>query len=165
MNIYIDTEFTDFFINPALISIGMVADDRREFYAELNDTYDESMCSLFVIQTVLPILWGKEYEMDIGTLAGKLKAWIESFNEPVTLWADAPNYDWKWIAQIFDQSAGWPVNLERKCKNTLILATASYQTFCDEYWRLSKNDSAVQHHALWDVRCIQYAHQIDSIDF
>ena len=162
MNIYFDTEFTDFLIDPALISIGFVTDDGREFYAELNDTYDEPMCSWFVIENVLPILWGKEYEISIDELALKLKAWIESFNEPVTLWADAPSFDWAWVFEIFDQSTcGWPVNLIRKCKNTLSLATNRYHNAFEDYWLLNKEIGAVQHHALWDARCIRFAHQSD----
>ncbi|SFJ84850.1 protein of unknown function [Paraburkholderia megapolitana] len=36
MRIFVDTEFTDF-IDCDLISIALVADDGREFYAERND--------------------------------------------------------------------------------------------------------------------------------
>jgi len=162
MNIYFDTEFTDFLIDPALISIGFVADDGQEFYVELNDTYDESMCSWFVIENVLPILWGKDHEMSIEELAPKLKAWIESFDEPVTLWADAPSYDWGWLHEIFDQSnSGWPANLVRKCRNTLGLATSRYNYAYEDYWQSNKGIGAVRHHALWDARCIRFAHQFD----
>jgi len=39
MRIFLDTEFTDF-QNAHLISIGLVAEDGREFYAELFDGWD-----------------------------------------------------------------------------------------------------------------------------
>jgi hypothetical protein len=164
MNIYFDTEFTDFVLDPALISIGLVADDGREFYAELNDTYDEVMCSFFVLETVLPILWGKEYEMGIEDIAPRLKAWIESFDESVTLWADAPSFDWIWIQAIFASGAcGWPANLVGKCQNTQIFENDNerfrYNNAYEEYWRSKKNDGAVQHHALWDARGIRHAHR------
>ena len=165
MDIHFDTEFTDFVIEPALISIGLVAEDGQEFYAELNDTYDEGMCSWFVIETVLPNLWGKEYEMSIQVLAPKLKAWLESFGEPVTLWADAPSFDWAWVYEIFEQSeCGWPENLVRQCRNTQHFKFDSeryrYNEAYEDYWRLNIDNGAVQHHALWDARCIQYAHRI-----
>lgn len=55
MDIYFDTEFTDFVVDPALISIGFVSVNGKEFYAELNDTYREDECSDFVIENVLPV--------------------------------------------------------------------------------------------------------------
>lgn len=162
MDVYFDTEFTDFLLDPALISIGLVADDGREFYAELNDTYEEVMCSWFVIETVLPILWGGECEMSIQDLAPSLKAWIESFGEPVTLWADAPSFDWSWIQEIFEVSAcGWPNNLMRKCQNTQVFEADQerhrYDEAYEDYWRLNIDADALQHHALWDARCIAHA--------
>lgn len=163
MNIYFDTEFTAFLFDPALISIGMVADDGREFYAELNDTYDENICSNFVIANVLPILWGREYEIGIEDLAQKLKIWIESFDEPVTLWADAPSIDWAWVQQIFDQYAsGWPENLDFKCRTTLGLATNRYHDACIEFWQSTMSGGAVEHHALWNAHCIRFSHRCDT---
>ncbi|WP_434717222.1 hypothetical protein P5X00_39880 (plasmid) [Paraburkholderia sp. A2RO-4L] len=46
MRVYVDTEFTQF-IDCDLISIGLVADDGREFYGERAD-YDRASCSEFV---------------------------------------------------------------------------------------------------------------------
>lgn len=164
MDIYFDTEFTDFVLDPALISIGLVTGDGREFYAELSDTYEEVMCSWFVIENVLPILCGKESEIGIQDLAPKLKTWIESFEEPVTLWADAPEFDWSWIYEVFERSeCGWPDNLVRKCKNTQIFENDNerfrYNNAFEDYWQSKEIDGAVQHHALWDARCIRHAHR------
>jgi hypothetical protein len=164
MKVYFDTEFTDFVIDPALISIGFRAEDGREFYAELNDTYDESMCSWFVIETVLPSLWGAEYELSMKDLASKLKVWIEEFGEPVKLFADAPSYDWQWIFEIFEQAeCEWPSNLVRNCENTQDLDGVSvrdqYNQAYEEFWLFNFEAGAVRHHALWDARCIQYAHR------
>lgn len=43
MNIYFDTEFTGLYKDTDLISIGMVTDDNKSFYAEFND-YDKDIC-------------------------------------------------------------------------------------------------------------------------
>ena len=40
-----DTEFTRMHW-PALISVGLVAEDSRKFYAELTDDWDRADCSL-----------------------------------------------------------------------------------------------------------------------
>jgi len=165
MKVYFDTEFTDFVIDPALISIGFVADDGREFYVELNDTFDEPMCSWFVIEAVLPSLWGAEYEMSLKDLSKKLKEWIEDFGEPVNLFSDAPTYDWQWVFEIFDRTGcEWPSNLVRRCKNTQDLegagAREKYNRAYEGFWSSNLEAGAVRHHALWDARCIRYAHRI-----
>jgi hypothetical protein len=54
MRIFVDTEFTDF-IDCDLISIALVTDDGREFYAERTD-FDQRACSAFVREAVLPQL-------------------------------------------------------------------------------------------------------------
>lgn len=56
MILFLDTEFTDF-AAPDLISIGLVAEDGREFYAERSD-FDRANCSGFVKKAVLPRLAG-----------------------------------------------------------------------------------------------------------
>lgn len=56
MLLFLDTEFTDF-TNPELISIGLVAEDGREFYAECSE-FDRATCNAFVNTKVLPRLVG-----------------------------------------------------------------------------------------------------------
>lgn len=53
MNIFIDTEFTDF-IDPQLISMGLVAASGEEFYVEA--PYFKPSCSTFVKEVVIPLL-------------------------------------------------------------------------------------------------------------
>ena len=164
MEIYLDTEFTDFAVDSALISIGFVSVDGKEFYAELNDTYCEDKCSDFVIENVLPILNGKAVEISWNDLAPKLKTWIESFDEPATLWADGIEFDWAWIIEIFSNSkCGWPGNMARGCNSTGNLAADEqqerYYRAYEDFWLENQARGAVQHHALWDARCILHAHQ------
>lgn len=54
MLVFLDTEFTQF-AAPELVSIAMVAEDGREFYAESID-YCQANCSDFVCETVGPLL-------------------------------------------------------------------------------------------------------------
>lgn len=162
MDVYFDTEFTDF-LDPALISIGLVTDDGREFYAELDDNYQLSMCSWFVQDEVLPILWGERFSMGSKKMAASLKSWIESFGEPVRLMSDAPAYDWPFIEDIFEQQGqDWPENLLRECGNTQSFESDDerirYDVAFESYWQAGKDSGAVRHHALWDARCIRHAH-------
>jgi hypothetical protein len=54
MLVFLDTEFSDF-TRPDLISLALVAEDGREFYAERTD-YTATRCTEFVRETVLPLL-------------------------------------------------------------------------------------------------------------
>ena len=81
MRIFLDTEFTDFNESECdLISIGLVADDGREFYAELTD-YRQEVCTDFVREIVFPLL--KQHK---GTIVGnrlqvakELAEWLEHY--------------------------------------------------------------------------------------
>lgn len=75
MLIFIDTEFTDF-VNPVLISIALVSEGAREFYAERTD-YPQNKCSQFVCKTVLPLLGQVPGAACNRTeLACRLRAWF-----------------------------------------------------------------------------------------
>lgn len=54
MLVFLDTEFTDF-ARPDLISLALVSEDGREFYAERTD-YFETRRSDFVRETIQPLL-------------------------------------------------------------------------------------------------------------
>ncbi len=86
INVFFDTEFTTMDEKngvQTLISIGCVAQDGREFYAELSDTWHPANCSAFVNANVLPLLEGGEFRMDEATLAIRLKAWLENLHSPI----------------------------------------------------------------------------------
>jgi hypothetical protein len=53
MNIFLDTEFTDFY-EPCLISMGLASEYGEDFYAEV--PYPDHACSAFVREAVLPLL-------------------------------------------------------------------------------------------------------------
>jgi hypothetical protein len=92
MFVYLDTEFT-YPKRPDLISIALVCEDGREFYAERTDFYPEQ-CSEFVNDTVLPLL---------GRVAGaactrkeltdRLRGWFKQFSEQPTVVFDS-EIDW-----------------------------------------------------------------------
>jgi hypothetical protein len=110
--IFFDCEFHDL-AKPKLISIGLVSEDSRTFYAELSDTYEIDECSEFVKEIVLPLLDGGEALMTRHQLRGQLKDWLESFAEPVTLATDSLGFDWPRIQELFPTTKSWPANLER----------------------------------------------------
>jgi len=159
LSVFFDTEFTKFRTvddEPKLISIGLVSEDGREFYAELQDTWDISDCSQFVISVVLELLDNKEYIKE-ADLAVKLKAWIEGLGaEEVVLRCDAPAYDWQFVAELF-RFYGWPANLRRKCGTVYFdndRQTHQYRSGLSVFW---KDNAERMHHALVDARSMRFA--------
>jgi hypothetical protein len=80
MKLFLDTEFTDF-VDPDLISIGIVDENGREFYAE-STSFRREACSTFVVETVLPLLG--QSDTIVGThqhIAHQLERWLEQYRE------------------------------------------------------------------------------------
>lgn len=160
IGVFFDTEFTTLDVKGylALISIGLVAEDGREFYAELSDTWNSNMCSSFVIDVVLPLLEGGKYRLTEEQTVIRLKEWIEALGgDEVVLRSDAPIYDWPWVAKMFNFYGCWPVNLRRKC-GMIYFRTQRHQNRYDagltEYWNEYR---ARRHHALVDAKSLRYA--------
>jgi hypothetical protein len=96
MLVFLDTEFTDF-VRPDLISIALVAEDGREFYAERTD-YRREDCNDFVRETVLPLLGRVPgAACNCQKLTRRLRAWIEQLPEPATIIYDF-GIDWLLLA-------------------------------------------------------------------
>lgn len=155
--IYFDTEFTTF-ENPQLISLGMAAGNDEEFYCEFNDTWLESDCSEFVLDTVLPELEGGAVAMPEAECVRQLVAWINGFAEPVQLACDSHYYDKPLIEALFGKY-GWPDNLDREVVWIDVDDSKFYvalDALIDEY------PEAIRHHALWDARLLMMADQLKS---
>jgi hypothetical protein len=112
MLLFFDTEFTDLCIDPRLVSIGLISEDGREFYAELSDTYRLDDVGTFAREAVLPKLQGGDALQSMSELTVRLGNWIEGFNQPVKLATDSLSWDWPWIQEIFDTPGTWPENLD-----------------------------------------------------
>lgn len=160
MQVFFDTEFTSLHKNKGhrhLISIGCVAQNGQEFYAELTDTWDEHLCSIFTLETVLPLLEGGDYRMDVDNLAVSLKAWVEGLaDNEVTFRSDSPVHDWPFVQEIFS-STGWPTNMRQKCGAISFDDHRQFHRYnlgLQSFW---KDHLARQHHALVDARSLLFA--------
>jgi hypothetical protein len=147
MLIFLDTEFTDF-IDCELISIGMVSEDgQHEFYAERND-YNDSWCSHFVREAVLPHL-GRFIGAACtqGELTQRLWDWFSTLPNHVQIASDsAHDRDLLWDA--FGE--GLPGNLDRSVYDlrALIDTTAFNGAVCGHH----EAPNQPCHHALHDAR-------------
>jgi hypothetical protein len=107
MKFWFDTEFIEDGKTIDLISIGVVAEDGREFYAEALEC-DFSRASPWVKDNVLPHLNG--FAVPRARIASDL---IEFMGEKPEIWAYYADYDWVALCQLFgtmmDLPKGWPM--------------------------------------------------------
>ena len=135
MKYWIDTEFIARPYTIDLISIGLVAEDGREFYAESSEV-DWSKASLWTLQNVRPQLDGKGMgRVDIGYAVRKF---TDGDEHPV-FWGYFPDYDWvafNWLfghmdelpfhyPQLCLERSNWAI---RNCPNSKAPGTTRYPT-------------------------------------
>ena len=147
MLVFFDTEFTELGVDPRLISIGMIAEDGKTFYAELTDTYTQADCSHFAVEAVLPHLEGGKVHMTMLELTLQLSHWLKAFKQPVVLVCDSLAWDWMWIQEIFYPTETWPTNLDGKPK-IIKCDNAIFNKAVEAHF----NKGLRRHHALDDAK-------------
>jgi len=118
MKIFMDTEFTGLQQNTTLISLGLISEDGKEFYAEFTD-YDESQIDNWLQKNVIDNLCipndiGQQtintFKGDSSYIKEKLESWLSQF-ESVEIWSDCLAYDWMLFNQIFGHAFNIPKNV------------------------------------------------------
>ena len=112
MKIFFDTEFTGLYKSTTLISIGLISEDGRQFYAELTD-YDLEQCDNWINENVLEHLityhndnFEKSnyipnlYVGDKQNISMALKNWFKQFKS-VELVSDVSHYDFVLFIDLF----------------------------------------------------------------
>lgn len=109
MRFWFDTEFIEDGRTIDLISIGVVAEDGRTYYAESSEC-DLSRANPWVKQNVLPHLRGLHSVKRRAQIAADL---IEFMGEKPEIWAYFAAYDWVVLCQLFGTMMflpeGWPM--------------------------------------------------------
>ena len=129
MKIFFDTEFTGLHKDTTLISIGLVDENGRTFYAEFSD-YDESQCDEWIRENVIKHLkWSKEgpienfatiHVNDWEAYGSKeyirevLKDWLSKYDN-VELVSDCSHYDMVLFIDIFGSAFAIPSNVNPAC--------------------------------------------------
>lgn len=151
MLVFLDTEFTDF-VRPGLISIALVAEDGREFYAELND-YHRDNCNDFVRKTVVPLLGRVPGATCNRTeLTRRLRVWFDSLPDKTTIIYDFAG-DWLLLSkamfsrqqQLPPTKFGEPLHLDN--------ATITHPLF-EQALNFTYTQDWPPHHALADARAL-----------
>lgn len=120
MKIFFDTEFTGLHQSTTLISIGLISESDRTFYAEFND-YNQAQLNDWLRDHVMPHLQFRDIdiampELDLEHHVMKasrpivketLSKWIAQF-DAVEMWADCPAYDWVLFGALFGGALNIP---------------------------------------------------------
>ncbi|KPW47396.1 hypothetical protein ALO95_200231 [Pseudomonas syringae pv. antirrhini] len=141
MRLFLDCEFTQLSATAKLISLALVAENGREFYVELLDTWRVEDCSDFVVEIVLPQLWGGGNEQPIIGARAALLDFLASFDEVLEIVTDAPQYDWELFCELAYKGGKWPRNVRNYPTNATTLEASS-------------DGDPLPHHALLDARII-----------
>lgn len=151
-NIFFDTEFTGLHKNTTLVSIGLIADDGREFYAELTD-YDQSQVDGWLQANVIDNLTGRGFVGDRGGVAIALRQWLAQFDHVVMV-SDCLAYDWVLFCDLFGHAFNIPVHVHYI---PLDLSTMLFAKGVDQ--DISRQEFSgladTQHNALGDARMIK----------
>jgi hypothetical protein len=122
VKLFMDTEFTGLHKDTTLISIGIVSDTGKEFYAELTD-FDENQVDDWIKENVIDNLMYSDLEdfhEEVGSVTlvkgpkeeieAVLTEWLAQFRS-IELWSDCHHYDIVLFHDIFGGAFSVPSNV------------------------------------------------------
>ena len=181
--IFLDTEFTGLHQGTTLISIGLVSDCGKTFYAELTD-YAKNQVDPWLQENVIDNLIIDEgvinkldkdlikngfssikinecedstlFKGEIDDLKEYLTEWLESFYEKIEIWSDCLAYDFVLFNQIWGHAFNVP-----KCVYYIPFDICTLFKVMnidpdisrEEYSELK--EGKLKHNALWDAKVIK----------
>lgn len=182
MKVFFDTEFTGLHKNTTLISIGLVDEYGRAFYAEFDD-YDKSQVTDWIKENVIknlkfkyaPIGGTNPEDPDVmnfkgskDTICSSLLEWLKPYDK-VEFVSDVCHYDFVLLIDLLvDSALDLPENLSANCidLNTIIALMEkmsdkkafdySREELVQKYHRDVKGD---KHNSLYDARVIKEIYQ------
>lgn len=146
---WIDTEFLENGFGPIhLLSIGIVAEDGREYYA-VNRECPIEQANDWVKQNVLPFI-----ALDEGKTRSQIRDEVGQFvgqESTPEFWAYCGDYDWVVLCQLFGSMDKLPRGWPHYCMDV----RQSYEM--NPAAKLPPEFTEVHHHALWDARWCKIA--------
>lgn len=190
MKIFFDTEFTGLHKDTTLISIGLISEDRRCFYAELTDykrTLSDADNWNWIEENVIANLYKSKSENDrkyipnyhIGTkddIALDLVIWFSQFDK-VELVSDVCHYDMVLLIDLFGTAFDLPDNVSASCYDINQDIARYYKISQSEAFDKSREEilwdrwkdgsvSGDKHNSLYDAKVIRELYQIlNNVDF
>ncbi len=183
--IFFDTEFTGLHQGTTLISIGLVSECGKTFYAELTD-YDKTQIDEWLQKNVIDNLMFNDLpDSGIGSedkdgnihvkaksnsVKEKLTKWLSKF-EHVEMWSDCLSYDWVLFCQIFGHAFNIPKNVYYIpfdiCTMFKVFGVdpdVNREEFVDHMVEVSSAEHwggrPKKHNALWDAYVIRQCYEV-----
>ena len=171
--IFLDTEFTGLHKNTTLISIGLISECGKTFYAELTD-YDKSQIDEWLEKNVIAnLILPRAGEMPMqaimhddkyydfyhkgakSEIAQSLKTWLSHFGK-VMMVSDCLAYDWVLFNDIFGHAFSIPENVYYipMDLSTLFYAKAIDPDISREEF-INHSIEGEKHNALYDAKVIK----------
>lgn len=122
MKVFFDTEFTGLRKDTTIISIGLVSDNYKKFYAEFTD-YDKDQVDDWIKGNVIDNLILMDntprvegfYKGTKKEIAIELAKWFEQFDEEIELVSDVCHYDMVLLIDLFGSTFNLPKNVCPAC--------------------------------------------------
>lgn len=153
MRYFIDTEFAERPCSIELISLGIVAEDGREFYAE-NSQFDDANANDWVKANVLPQLWSRQqltfkhgdpqFFWSSRQMIGRAVITFVG-NDVPEFWGYYADYDWVVFCWLFGSMSELPKGWPMYCRDIKQLCDLMGNPQLPEQGR-------GEHHALADAR-------------
>lgn len=181
MKVFFDTEFTGLHKNTTLVSIGLISEDKRQFYGELID-YNENQCDEWINENVINHLRKTKWKEKEGTyianyhigakqeMGKALENWFAQFSE-VELVSDVCHYDMVLLIDLFWNAFSLPKNVCAACYDINQDIARKYGITMKAAFDKSREDILFQHYkenkikgdkhnALYDAKVIRELYQI-----
>ena len=143
MKIFFDTEFLELPTETLLLSIGLIRDDGKSYYAELDST-DRSLANDWVKENVLPLMNGPVKSRNV--IAFEIKEFCENNPE---FWAFFGMFDMILLMRLFDGMIAWPETWPQYVNDICKLGPE----------KIIPPQSSIKHHALNDAIWVKYAYE------
>ena len=173
--VFLDTEFTGLHQQTTLVSIGMVSECGKTFYAEFNN-YDLNQIDQWLQENVIDNLTLNGYDIDkdyhpysdsveyFGSteeIEGAIGHWLHQFDK-VEIWSDCLAYDWVLFNQIWghafkipDHVYYIPFDICTVMKIKGVDPDISRESYAD----MDGDVDGAKHNALWDAQVIRKCYE------
>lgn len=173
MKIFFDTEFTGLHKDTTLISIGLISECGKTFYAEFVD-YDEEQLDDWLRENVInntlflngvtmaescTNLNNYKHMGATNTIRADLKDWLAQFDQ-VEMWSDCLSYDWVLFNDIFGHAFKIPKNvyyIPFDICTLFKLKGIDPDVNREEFAELTEGTE--KHNALWDAKVIKKCYE------
>jgi len=167
-NLFFDTEFTGLHQGTTLISLGIVADDSKMFYAEFTD-YDKTQIDLWLQTNIINKLILKPNSIRVAKSGdtyirhGKdkireyLLEWLSAYDK-IEMWSDCYAYDWVLFNNLFGTAFDIPKNISYiplDLSTLFKIKGVDPDTSREDFVKDILKVEPCKHNALWDAVVIK----------